>query len=43
MGDDVGFFLMPGTDAGAAPVAMGAPNTYAIPAKASTPTRRPTS
>lgn len=37
MGDDVGFFLMPGTEAGAAPVAMGAPNTYAVPAKAEHP------
>jgi raffinose/stachyose/melibiose transport system substrate-binding protein len=37
MGDDVGFFLMPGEEAGAAPVAMGAPNTYAIPAKAEHP------
>ncbi|SFC07499.1 ABC transporter substrate-binding protein [Klenkia taihuensis] len=37
MGDDVGFFLMPGTEAGAAPVAMGAPNSYTIPAKAEHP------
>ncbi|GAA2006702.1 extracellular solute-binding protein [Nocardioides kribbensis] len=34
MGEEVGFFLMPPVEEGNAPVAMGAPNTYAIPAKA---------
>ncbi|MBM7507970.1 ABC-type glycerol-3-phosphate transport system substrate-binding protein [Nocardioides salarius] len=33
MGADVGFFLMPPVEEGNAPVAMGAPNTYAVPAK----------
>lgn len=33
MGDNVGFFLAPPATAGAKPVAMSAPDTYAIPAK----------
>lgn len=33
MGDNVGFFLAPPATAGARPVAMSAPDTYAIPAK----------
>lgn len=37
MGEDVGFFLMPPAEEGADPVAMGAPNTYAVPAKAEHP------
>lgn len=37
MGDDVGFFLMPTEEDGGDPVAMGAPNTYVVPAKAEHP------
>jgi ABC-type glycerol-3-phosphate transport system substrate-binding protein len=37
MGDDVGFFLMPPATAGGKAVAMSAPGTYAIPAKAKHP------
>jgi raffinose/stachyose/melibiose transport system substrate-binding protein len=37
MGDKVGFFLMPSEEAGGTPVAMGAPNTYVVPAKAEHP------
>lgn len=35
--DKVGFFVMPPAEAGAEPVAMGAPNTYAVPANAEHP------
>jgi ABC-type glycerol-3-phosphate transport system substrate-binding protein len=37
MGDNVGFFLMPPATAGGKYVAMSAPGTYAIPAKAKHP------
>ena len=37
MGDKVGFFLMPTEEAGGTSVAMGAPNTYIVPAKAEHP------
>jgi ABC-type glycerol-3-phosphate transport system substrate-binding protein len=37
MGDNVGFFLVPPTTAGGKYVAMSAPGTYAIPAKAKHP------
>lgn len=37
MGDKVGFFLMPTEEEGGTPVAMGAPNTYVVPAKAEHP------
>ena len=37
MGENVGFFLMPPAEAGNPPVAMGAPNTYVVPAKAEHP------
>ncbi|WP_202388344.1 extracellular solute-binding protein [Nocardioides flavescens] len=37
MGEDVGFFLMPPAEAGGTPVAMGAPNTYVVPAKSEHP------
>lgn len=37
MGDDVGFFLMPTAEEGGTPVAMGAPNTYVVPAKSEHP------
>lgn len=37
MGDQVGFFLMPTEEEGGTPVAMGAPNTYVVPAKAEHP------
>ncbi|MBZ5738840.1 ABC transporter substrate-binding protein [Nocardioides mangrovi] len=37
MGDKVGFFLMPTEEEGGEPVAMGAPNTYVVPAKAAHP------
>ena len=37
MGEKVGFFLMPTEEEGGTPVAMGAPNTYVVPAKAEHP------
>ncbi len=37
MGDDVGFFLFPPEDAGEPFVAMSAPGTYVVPARAENP------